>query len=264
MKIAGKWRCRVLLNFSQRAYFSGPLIVTKFDIPLGLYSFEVKNFETTAHSHPAVEIMHALEGHFDLSIDGNSPERRTFAIVEANQKHQVWANNCRLQLLMVEQRDDFIRSHFAKANREAKQRHERRMNFESPSLKLLTQLSELLEEPTTLNVYDQRIAEVLKYLQTHELSYVAMLPTLCDLTSLSESRLTHLFKAQMGISLKKYLLWCKLKSTIAFHLQGTDDLFGALIRSGFYDQPHFSRSFRDFLGVAPSKAYDSRTLQVLP
>jgi methylphosphotriester-DNA--protein-cysteine methyltransferase len=70
-------------------------------------------------------------------------------------------------------------------------------------------------------------------------------------------------KSSIGISLKKYLIWSKLKSTIKNHLENNDDLFSALIKSGFYDQPHFSKNFKCMLGVKPSKVYKSRIIQVL-
>jgi AraC-like DNA-binding protein len=88
--------------------------------------------------------------------------------------------------------------------------------------------------------------------------------TLQGVVFLSESRLSHLFKENIGISLKKYLLWNKLKKTVKQHLTEKEDLFTSLIKAGFYDQPHFSKAFKTMLGVKPTKAYNSRTLQVLP
>ena len=88
-----------------------------------------------------------------------------------------------------------------------------------------------------------------------------MLNTLTQVVHLSESRLSHLFKAKVGISLKKYMVWCKLRSTIDQHLDKKEDLFSSLIQSGFYDQPHFSKAFKTMLGVKPSNVYNSRTVQ---
>jgi AraC-like DNA-binding protein len=112
--------------------------------------------------------------------------------------------------------------------------------------------------------YDERIIKIINYLNNNNLEYNQMINTLKGVTNLSESRLSHLFKFNLGISLKRYLIWTKLKSTIKQHLNQPEDLFTSLIKSGFYDHPHFSKNFKAMLGVKASKAYNSRTLQVLP
>jgi AraC-like DNA-binding protein len=127
---------------------------------------------------------------------------------------------------------------------------------------LLENLIQIISARHELNEYDSRISQTIDYLNHNDLEYDSMMETLRVITNLSDSRLSHLFKLNIGISLKKYLIWTKLKSTIKNHLDTKEDLFTALIKSGFYDQPHFSKSFKSLLGVQPSKAYNSRSIQV--
>ncbi|WP_367281876.1 AraC family transcriptional regulator [Tunicatimonas pelagia] len=37
--------------------------------------------------------------------------------------------------------------------------------------------------------------------------------------------------------------------------------FSASLTCGFYDQAHFSKTFKERLGISPSEAYNSRMLQ---
>jgi AraC-like DNA-binding protein len=129
---------------------------------------------------------------------------------------------------------------------------------------LINSLKDHILQQSFKSGYDPRVASIINFLGNHELKYDVMIKTLQQVVCLSESRLSHLFKENVGISLKKYLVWNKLKTTIKGHLTTKEDLFTSLINANFYDQPHFSKAFKTMLDVKPSKAYNSRTLQVLP
>lgn len=109
--------------------------------------------------------------------------------------------------------------------------------------------------------YDKRVTTIIDYLNNHQLEYEQLIETIEKVVNLSPSRLSHLFKENTGISLKKYLVWCKLKTTINQYLGENEGIFTSLIQSGFYDQPHFSRAFKTMLGVKPSTVYNSRIIQ---
>ncbi|HAA16268.1 MAG TPA: hypothetical protein DCE41_33025, partial [Cytophagales bacterium] len=126
---------------------------------------------------------------------------------------------------------------------------------------LLQAISAQLSARSLGDAYEPRVRTVVRYLGTHTLDYEHMLETLSELVHLSSSRISHLFKQEVGISLKKYLLWCRLRATIQQHLHSSQDLLASLFQSGFHDQPHFSKAFKSMLGVNPSFAYNSRTVQ---
>ncbi len=86
--------------------------------------------------------------------------------------------------------------------------------------------------------------------------YFAVIPA-----NLSESRISHVFKNEVGTSLKKYLVWSKLKRTFELVINGKMNMFEASLESGFYDQAHLSKAFKQMFGVKPSKTYNSRTIQ---
>ncbi len=68
---------------------------------------------------------------------------------------------------------------------------------------------------------------------------------------ISASRLTHLFTEQVGIPLRRYVLWLRLRIAIT-RVQAGDDLTGAAHGAGFADSAHLSRTTREMFGLAPS------------
>jgi AraC-like DNA-binding protein len=80
---------------------------------------------------------------------------------------------------------------------------------------------------------------------------------------LSESRISHLFKREVGIPIQRYLLWYKLAQA-AFNIGKGLSLTDAAEEAGFADSAHFSRSFRVMFGVTPSQILKrSRHVQVI-
>jgi len=78
--------------------------------------------------------------------------------------------------------------------------------------------------------------------------------SLARLVHLSESRFTHLFRQQTGMSLSRYLLWSRMVEAVAAVAQG-NNMTAAAHASGFADLAHMSRTFRSMMGVAPSELH---------
>lgn len=74
---------------------------------------------------------------------------------------------------------------------------------------------------------------------------------LAGLVGLSASRLTHLFTGQVGIPLRRYVLWTRLRIAIT-RVQAGDDLTGAAHGAGFADSAHLTRTTREMFGLPPS------------
>ncbi len=254
------------LSLCRRVFISAlankfTLIVEEFNSLQGIYSFEFEGIETELHAHPAIEIMIAKNGTFSLETEVENYSQLKLAIVSSNMKHKLSGADCILKISMIEHHNHFVLDNLKSHKIELINGCFllKVLNNEVLIINEIVQSIKNIEGPTE---YDPRISKLINYLNQNDLEYDSVIETLKGITSLSESRLSHLFKSNIGISLKKYLIWTKLKSTIKDHLNSKDDLFSSLIKSGFYDQPHFSKSFKSMLGVKPSKAYNSRTLQV--
>ena len=86
---------------------------------------------------------------------------------------------------------------------------------------------------------------------------------LARMAALSVSRLQHLFKQELGLSLSQYLLWLRVSRAVHLLERGMS-LTEAAISAGFADSAHFSRTFRRMFGLRPSSVLkDSSSVQVI-
>jgi AraC family transcriptional regulator len=67
----------------------------------------------------------------------------------------------------------------------------------------------------------------------------------------SPSRLAHRFSEATGVPLRRYVLWCRLRTAADAAMRGAS-LTEAAHLAGFADSAHLSRTFRATFGVAPS------------
>lgn len=96
------------------------------------------------------------------------------------------------------------------------------------------------------------INKILKYLHLNIESEIS-LEKLAEKLNLSASYISSCFKKQMGISIMKYAK--KIRIDRAKVLLTTTDIsiLDLSVSLGFYDQSHFSKTFKKFTGVSPSK-----------
>ncbi len=234
--------------------------VREFNTDIGLYLFDFDTLETAAHSHPAIEIIIAEKGVFTVNILAQEFTNLTFAVIEANQIHSLSAANCSLKVLMIEHHTKLVSDYLALQHITCQGGYYVARHCEN-KYRILSDITVAIKDRRFSKEYDDRITTIVNFLNNNDVEYKEMIKTLKSFTHLSESRLSHLVKSNLGVSLKKYLVWTKLKSTIKLHLNKKDDLLTSLLTSGFYDQPHFSKNFKAMFGVKPSRAYNSRIIQ---
>jgi len=119
-----------------------------------------------------------------------------------------------------------------------------------PSGPITELLNTLLPEGSGLAKIDHRVRAALDYLQSQPIKNIAA-RELADAVHLSESRLAHLFKQQVGIPVRRYLMWLRLMDAIEYAFAG-NTLTDAAARAGFADSAHFTRTFQAMFGIQPS------------
>jgi AraC-like DNA-binding protein len=98
---------------------------------------------------------------------------------------------------------------------------------------------------------DPRIARSVAMLRKHASKRLS-LSELARATGLSESRFRHLFKATIGLPLRRYRLWLAMDVAMR-RVASTGNLTVAALDAGFASSAHFSATFRDMFGLEPSR-----------
>lgn len=113
-----------------------------------------------------------------------------------------------------------------------------------------------LELATSLGakpVIDARIKAVIELL-ANDTGESVPIERLAQQVDISASRLAHLFKEQVGIPIRMFRTWYRLKTAAQYLSEGML-LTEAALRAGFYDSAHFANTFRDTFGLPPSAVF---------
>lgn len=234
--------------------------VLDFDTLKGKYHFRFTNLYTEWHSHPVVEIIYAQQGSFSLSYEDKEVRDLVFAVIKANVPHKLCLENAAVEVLMIESYNERFQGFFAREAWDFNQGVFCQKTFGSAGA-FFQKLKEFAEKDNHRLPSDTRVASSLEILEQEEIEFKSLMASLCEKTRLSESRLSHLFKEHIGVSIKKYQVWVKLRTAIHKYLAEGGNLTNAALEGRFFDQAHLTNAFKTYLGLSPSKVYNSRTLQ---
>lgn len=98
--------------------------------------------------------------------------------------------------------------------------------------------------------HDERIRKIVDHIESAP-NYDVRFADLLRICNLSESRLIHLFKAEIGITIRKYILWRRVQKALAAMCSGRSIRQSAQ-QAGFTDAAHFNRTFVSMFGLNPS------------
>lgn len=115
---------------------------------------------------------------------------------------------------------------------------------------LITQLLGIDTVGNTLR--DERISQVLEYLRSLDEVPEDITAQLCAKVCLSPSRLSHLFKENVGISLHRYLAMDKMRKGY-IHFQKYGNITEASLRAGFDSPSHFAATCKRMFGISFSE-----------
>ena len=110
-------------------------------------------------------------------------------------------------------------------------------------------------------VLDERIAELLNILKNCD-CYDHTIENFANSVCLSSSRLSHLFREQIGVPLKSYILFHQLEKAFTALLTGTSITAAAML-AGFDSPSHFAATVKKWMGMPVSASIkDSEFLKV--
>ena len=122
-------------------------------------------------------------------------------------------------------------------------------------------LQTLLQTKKAKSAFDPRIERALEILRNAPDNLISA-DTVAREVALSPSRFAHLFRAEVGLPVRRYLLWMRLRHAVRM-LGGGDSLTTVAHAAGFADSAHLTRTFRQMFGLTPSEIFqNSRFVQV--
>lgn len=222
--------------------------------------------DTSVHAHYSVQVCVGLDGPFELwSAEGW--QECAAAIVPSNVPHALRVSEARILLLYLDPvttpgrqvtarcADGRVQAFPAGEVAEAIEDVKRHLQAgcDASVAKSVTQRLRTVfspEAPATTPV-DLRIQQVLLLLDGEDAD-AWQLPRLAAHVNLSPDRLRHLFREQLGISIRSYKSWARLRLATTLLAHGgslTEIAHGA----NFADAAHLSRAFREMFGVTPSE-----------
>lgn len=134
-----------------------------------------------------------------------------------------------------------------------------------PAERVVEALLERLGVPHATLQFDPRVAHALALLKA-SFPAAPSSESLAKRVGASESRLMHVFREQVGVPLRRYTLWLRLRHLL-FCVAAGDNLTHAAHAAGFADSAHFARVFSSMFGVPPSSLLRADSVQrelVLP
>ncbi|MBV61627.1 MAG: hypothetical protein CMH65_10030 [Nevskiales bacterium] len=108
---------------------------------------------------------------------------------------------------------------------------------------------------------DDRIRRVANRLRQQSEPQVC-LSELAELAGLSPSHLMHLFREQLGLSMRNFLLWQKMRQALRRIVLG-EPLTQVAHQCGFADSAHLTRTFQAFYAIRPSLLRDRNYVQAV-
>ena len=113
-------------------------------------------------------------------------------------------------------------------------------------------------QPEAGSPVDGRIAKTRQYLETlPEMPERISAAELAKMAGLSVDRYRHLFQKELGITIRRYILWTRLRRA-AFLLEEGVSITSAAHAAGFSDSAHFANVFKENFGITPSFIFGSR------
>ncbi len=232
---------------------------TLYFFPHAALSF-VRDGDSQAHAHRALQLSVALEGHIRSLEDGRW-EEHLFLACSPQQPHRIRTTGALCAHLFIDPGPrchqlwsaagavpsipglDLIAALRALADgpRDEIRAHELTWEWLSQSL------PGLLPDGAPA---DPRIQRALAHLEANP-DAASNHRELAQLTHLSVSRFAERFRLETGMAVRNYLLWRRLLRSVAA-LQAGASVTDAALDGGFADTAHLSRSFRRTFGAAPT------------
>lgn len=228
-------------------------------------------FDAGLHRHHAAQVCFGLHGVLRLRTDHDRQWAQSGGFyVPPDESHEFAASATSTAILYIEPES----AEFAMLRRSLKETAD--VTCISATARSLADLHRLADEGGTLDeangvclsllglpapaaqrsTFDPRMVQCLSMIRAR-LDQPLRLASLASGLSVSQSWLTHRFTKEIGLPIRRYVLWQRLRCAVELALKGAT-LTDAAHAAGMSDSAHLSRTFREMFGVAPSFLFEHR------
>ncbi|ARC84342.1 helix-turn-helix domain protein [Clostridium argentinense CDC 2741] len=241
-------------------------------------SFITNKIDASLHIHNSIQITVSIEEKFSVKIKNNIINESGI-IINSNVSHELFGKDGwqiyflinpesifgeKIKRMYMKNKDFYIIPEDAtEAIRELVKEKHIAIDNKAKYNKFISEIYSILslENYTINHLLDERVDKVLKYIANNNLTEIS-LESLSKSVFLSESRLSHLFKENIGISISSYILNYKVRKAFKLIFEGYSITTSAL-EAGFYSSSHLTNVCKEKLGMIPSAIRkNSRYLQV--
>ena len=231
--------------------------------------------DTRLHRHHALQLVVGLEGLFEAQLGRAEPRRYEALLIAANSEHRIDGKGLLLAIYYADGSSDEGRTLSAwlrgKPSRAlpgdfAALRQLLETALAQPASVVLPflrrGLAELLHGPSPNPERGDPAIETAKTLLEGSLARPLPVPELARRLGLRQRDLSARFHKQTGLTIRRYVLWLRLKAAVSA-LSEQRTLTEAAYAAGFADAAHLSRTFVQMFGVSPSESVAASSIEIL-
>ena len=233
----------------------------------GLALFIGRSFATDPHKHDCLQLTIDLKSNFYLKDKNRDWQPFSAALIASSHYHQLNSNHSSQLFLYLDPETEYAKKLADKYLQDQPISALDNLsigNWPHTLAQIITEsnchslhqicmylLNRAVQSPPS-TITDQRVEQVIHLIQTSQDFPNNLIQVLAQKIHLSESRLRHLFRAQVGQSLKSFILWTKVLRSLDLLTQG-ENIKTASYTTGFWDTSHFDKTMKKLLGITPSK-----------
>lgn len=266
MSVFAKLLLPVFAGLYELAIFAGMSMDKNFPLVLfwpGYFMYAGRGADTKVHAHHAIQIAIALESPIDVVYKSGQGSYQA-VIINSDVAHECRTHGSSFVLINIDPETDIgaalKKEYLGKSGIAALASVDEYLsqlksllaghNPTDEIYQLTNHFLHSIAHKHTPEPLDERIGQVLELLRQPELEVVSV-KDLAGAVHLSPGRLIHLFTQQVGIPVRKYILWSKLMASLK-RLDRHANFTHVALGGGFADAPHFNRTFKRMFGLSPT------------
>ncbi len=228
-----------------------------FVLTSGVACYLGQNIKTARHTHHALEFIFGIDQPFDLIADETEFRGIYGVVIHPNHPHRFIGGQGQYLFIYLEPElspVQQINNHYDLPVKKVVRLNRLSAFPDTATVIDFTFFTELLNitiTPTSVSKTDPRIISTVEFIKNDLARGQLSADLLAENIHLSTSRFCHLFKEQIGIPVRRYILWCRIQGAAKELIKGSN-FTKAAHAAGFSDSAHFSRTFMEMFGVSPS------------